>query len=425
MPTEYSRLAGDPAVSSQVLASVMAKVSRSTASFESLISDLGDKPEADQIKSIFNYIDYGHTSIADNAPIMLGIEGVSELLAYFILNVSTCAGAIQQSTRYIDVGSTAKSTTQHLSSFSIGRPFDLDKEITRRYNHYINVSMDIREYLKSNEGGYDMLKFPDEAKKRERAIRNYCMDRARYALPMGHVTSLGLVMSGRQWMHLIQVLRSAIPGLPEFIDLGIKLFDTLSSRYPELIRSTRCEATLATTEAYYFQFKCDNNSGVSTVVPMLDNLRPHNRKNRHDPVPLHYGRLSVSYQKTADFGVIREFNRHRTGTRYALLGDPQGIKMIPKTIYQFDEGDEELLRYYKVSGDPSLLYLLPMATMFPWVRSTTLDKFIYEVEIRTTEEAHFDARGFMWEVGSEVESQFRGKYLNINLFYKGWDDAVE
>ena len=131
-------------------------------------------------------------------------------------------------------------------------------------------------------------------------------------------------------------------------------------------------------------------------------------------------------------GEIRDLNRHRTGNKYIDLY-PQGFyncvdcledceKQFKKTMdFKFlkDLGLEgtEIIKNAKELDPEEGVYSLPLGTQLIFKHRTTLDKFIYEVELRTGIGAHYKYSEHMkdlLQILYEIHPVFRGLILEGN-----------
>ena len=91
-----------PKVTPELLASVLARYSRSNEGLAAILAkvDLAN-PDA-SIDRILKFVDYGHASIGGlTGGLAIALDGVSMWLAYKIFELSTMADGQESSTRYI------------------------------------------------------------------------------------------------------------------------------------------------------------------------------------------------------------------------------------------------------------------------------------------------------------------------------------
>src|SRR5450631_2173591 len=91
-----------PKVTPELLASVLARYSRSNQGIAAILAkvDLAN-PDA-SIDRILNFVDYGHASIGGlTGGLAIALDGISMWLAYKIFEIATMADGQESSTRYI------------------------------------------------------------------------------------------------------------------------------------------------------------------------------------------------------------------------------------------------------------------------------------------------------------------------------------
>jgi hypothetical protein len=87
---------------------------------------------------------------------------------------------------------------------------------------------------------------------------------------------------------------------------------------------------------------------------------------------------------------LRDLNRHRTGFRFSPFA-PVGFYLPPEVSH---EKQQELLKrkralVEKLASHEAFVYGLLLGTQVAFEHSMHLDKFIYEIELRTGMGAHF------------------------------------
>src|SRR3954471_4288794 len=110
-----------PKVTPELLASVLARYSRSNKGIAAILEkvDLAN-PDA-SIDRILNFVDYGHASIGGlTGGLAVALDDVSMWLAYKIFDIATMADGQESSTRYITMDATNVPTAEEL-----GVPADL------------------------------------------------------------------------------------------------------------------------------------------------------------------------------------------------------------------------------------------------------------------------------------------------------------
>jgi hypothetical protein len=91
-----------PAVTPELLASVLARYSRSNKGLDAILGSV-DKSNPDaSVDAVFRFVDYGHASITGmTGGIAVAVDGLSMLLAYKIFDIAQLCDGQESSTRYI------------------------------------------------------------------------------------------------------------------------------------------------------------------------------------------------------------------------------------------------------------------------------------------------------------------------------------
>jgi len=114
----------NPCLTPELLASVLARYSRSNLGLDKILSKV-DLDNADaSIDRILRFVDYGHASIGGlTGGIAVALDGVSMWLAYRLFDLAQMSDGQESSTRYISMDETALSEPEEL-----GIPEDLAGE---------------------------------------------------------------------------------------------------------------------------------------------------------------------------------------------------------------------------------------------------------------------------------------------------------
>jgi thymidylate synthase ThyX len=418
--TELSDSLGRPALTPELLAAVGARYSRNNEGLNAILSRIDSANLDASVDSIFKMIDYGHQSIADMTPVAMFIDGISILLAYLVWSWCPTAGGQESSTRYIKLG---RDGLVEPALFGVPQ-----SQYTEWYD-FIDRSFDaygcaLRFWEKVAQADprrtripSDLLADPSDRARRQvaRMLRNYAFDRARYYLPVAAKTNLMLVMSARGWVQLCQQLLSH--WLPESIHLGACIRDELRIAAPRMLRHAEAKASfqsghsaelanLATLSrslieptreaACVPQIDLCSPAGVSEDE-LVDSLRWH--ANRYDFIGPAACRTSVRFSLSAvSIGEIRDLNRHRTGQKFCPLA-PLGFYCAADQMPEVASFDDALARVgiesvgvaRRLLGEasPHFVAWLLLGAQFRFEHTTTLDKFVYEAELRTGPGAHF------------------------------------
>src|SRR5450432_2586407 len=91
-----------PKVTPELLASVLARYSRSTEGISAILSKVDVANPDASIDRILKFVDYGHASIGGlTGGLAVALDGVSMWLAYKIFEIAQMADGQESSTRYI------------------------------------------------------------------------------------------------------------------------------------------------------------------------------------------------------------------------------------------------------------------------------------------------------------------------------------
>jgi thymidylate synthase ThyX len=399
-----------PKVTPELLASVLARYSRSNKGLAAILDkvDLAN-PDA-SIDRILNFVDYGHASIGGlTGGLAIALDDVSMWLAYKIFEIATMADGQESSTRYITMDATNVPTAEEL-----GIPSDLVPRwhdvLARSFAAY-HAEYARLDALATAEP--QRVRLPPDAKPAvvTRLRKNYALDRARYFIPFATRTNLGLVQTSRMWATTVKHLDS-LPQ-PEARAAEKLIRDELLKQSPRLMRhsfaeksyTAQVEQEMATTAA----LGCERLSfaplrdevwvHVDRAMPpwlpesqsVADALR--HRANRYGLQGTATRRMRVSFAwNNLALAELRDLNRHRTGHRYTPLIQagfylPPEIDAVAHRPLLKDQ--LALTRDLLERGSSAYVYSLLLGAQTPFEHSTHADKFIYEAELRTGMGAHY------------------------------------
>jgi len=417
----------NPQVTPELLASCLAKYSRSNEGLENILNRIDYNNLDKSVDNIFKFIDYGHASIGGlTGGIPICVDGASMFLIYKIFEIAQLCDGQESSTRYINF----KEATYDPSDYGI--PDDMSDDWVNFMNKsiriYQEVYSDLDDKIKKNPG---LLKLPNdlEPKVVDRLRKNYALDRSRYLIPFATKTNGAFIMTARNWADTICQLGS-IP-LVEAFECATKLRDELIKYVPRLIKHTQA------TEASIYQAE----SRISYALKKLStpDIIDEEHQNYIDSLTKEAkGRIYASILGTDDFpsfipftqewsdtfaeklnrysivgdnakrmtvraawnnmtvAELRDLNRHRSGFRFSPLV-PTGFHLekeiehpeIPNLLHDY----QNILRRLANHKDPDVracyVYGFLLGTQVAFEHTTQLDKFIYEIELRTGLGSHF------------------------------------
>tara|TARA_Y100000310_G_C20704363_1_gene833754 strand:+ start:40926 stop:42275 length:1350 start_codon:yes stop_codon:yes gene_type:complete len=398
-------------VTPELLAACLAKYSRSNEGIDKILEKVDWEDPYGAVDRIFKFIDYGHASIGGlTGGIAICVDDVSMFMAYKIFEIAQLCDGQESSTRYITL------TPEGLPDpKDLGIPEEHCEEwtnvMTECFNVYEDLSNDLKQKAKDDPSIMNIPKDVTDKKVIARMRKNYALDRARYFIPLATKTSAAYVMTARVWADTIKRLES-VP-LKEAKDVATLLRTELEKFAPRLIRHSHAdecsehkafEHVASGVWSRYHDFpiyQCESTCEVELNVPQNNKaFTPEgcfmHKKNRYSEVGSPIKRTFIRANWSAiSFAELRDLNRHRTGFRYTNL--------IPKGFYLPDCVDREpYTEVLKRVGDitkkladsddmktMNYIYCYLLGTQVEFEHSTQLDKFIYEIELRTGRGSHF------------------------------------
>jgi thymidylate synthase ThyX len=399
-----------PKVTPELLASVLARYSRSNEGLASILAKVDIANPDASIDRILKFVDYGHASIGGlTGGLAVALDGVSMWLAYKIFEIAQMADGQESSTRYITMDATNLPSPEEL-----GIPADLAgkwRDVLGRAFATYHAEYNRLDALGAAEP--QRVRVPADAKPAvvTRLRKNYALDRARYFIPLATRTNLGLVQSSRMWATTVKHLES-LPN-PEAKAAAKLIRDELLKQSPRLMRHSVAEksyeeqarqelaASLALGRERLSAEGLPDQTWVHvdrTTPPWLPETQPlaealRHRANRYGQQGNATRRMRVTFAwNNMALAELRDLNRHRTGNRYTPLIQagfylPPEIERAPHRALL----DEQLAltRELLDRGSPAYIYSLLLGAQTPFEHSTQADKFIYEAELRTGMGAHF------------------------------------
>jgi len=447
--TAAAKKANRPFLTPELLAACAARYSRNNEGLKTILSKVDPEDPDRSVNAIFRFLDFGHASIGDMIPVAIFIDEISLWLAYYLWSLAPTRidipildgysledellGGQESSTRYI-----------RLSSDGLISPEDAGIEPKEREKWGRSMSQAFESYQKAldywtklSETDPSLMRIPkqlleDPSEKSKKAVermrRNYAFDRSRYFLPVAAKTNMMMVMPARTWAKLCQYLLSSYPMLTEHYHLGILIQQELKLASPNLDRHAVPKPYLQDFLQHEFDQLVQKSQNQDTSysgfysfhdIPSLPSYRisfpddcgKEPRKAFAEDLKFHENRYAPFGQTICDTDIrfgwsamalaeIRDLNRHRTGSKNCPP-IPKGFycahEQIPVQWSQSDmqelsqSGWEMCLKGLEQlnQGHPSFLYWLPLGVQFAFSHRTTLDKFIYEAELRTGTGAHF------------------------------------
>ncbi len=399
-----------PKVTPELLASVLARYSRSNLGIGAILAKVDPRDPDASIDRILNLVDYGHASIGGlTGGLAVALDDISMWLAYKIFEIAQMADGQESSTRYIAMNAANVPAAEEL-----GIPEDLAprwREMLGRAFASYHAEYARLDALAAAEP--ERVRCPPGAKPAvaTRLRKNYALDRARYFIPLATRTNLGLVQTARMWALTVKHLDS-LPH-PEARSAAGLIRAELLKLSPRLMRHSSAEASFA--EQARQELSASFAMGLERLSsqPLPDQVwvrvdraappgvgvgppgRPARRQraNRYGQQGTATRRMRVAFAwNNLALAEVRDLNRHRTGHRHTPL--IQAGFYLPPEIRPEDHAGlladqlaltRELLR----RASPAYAYSLLLGAQTPFEHSTHADKFIYEAELRTGMGAHF------------------------------------
>jgi thymidylate synthase ThyX len=409
-PTQKAEESGCYAFIPEMLASVGARYSRNNEGLDAIVDKLDPNNQEKSIDNIFKYTDFGHASIADMAPIALFIDDITLYAAYFLWTLSPTAGGQECSTRYIKMDSSNVASTDDLGIYDqYEQQYDL--YVAKSFNYYEEA---LKLWTKIGEIYPELTKIPshllnsesDKDKKQvARMMRNFAFDRARVYLPVSTLTGVMMIQSARAWANISAHLQSH--DLKELNLIGKEIEEKLKIGAPRLVR--HCKPTDAIKSYYKREFELWKSdyalfNGTNLYAPpMTVNKSDLDfRTNRYSPFSSNLSRIPVKISwSDMSFGEIRDLNRHRTGTKFCPF-IPKGfygaLEQIPDTDLEICNNLKNLHKGFEsttwfaqnlMKTTPDYVYFTSLGHQYLFEHTTTADKFLYEMELRTGVGAHY------------------------------------
>jgi hypothetical protein len=402
----------NPKVTPELLASCLAKYSRSIEGIDKILSTVDWSNPDKSVDAIFKFVDYGHASIGGlTGGIPIAIDGVSLYLAYKLFELAQLSDGQESSTRYIQLTPEGLPTPEE-----IGIPTELATE----WKDLMAESLEYyqKEYLRLDTLATEhpeLIRMPagTPEKVMNRIRKNYALDRARYFIPFALKTNIALVMTARVWAQTIRLLDSY--PFPEFQKCSEMIRGELQKYAPRLIKHSAKDDASTFQAIDDLQVSVDQTIAGSfsdkeiqdEVFTAIDVELPtflsegsdlkksfESKRNRYSTVGRAVRRQNIRFAwNNIALAELRDLNRHRSGYRYTSL-TPVGFYLPPEIernsytpfLKRYGEFLKKLAKN-SPAGTHHYAYLL--GVQVPFEHSTQLDKFIYEVELRTGMGAHY------------------------------------
>jgi hypothetical protein len=227
-----------------------------------------------------------------------------------------------------------------------------------------------------------------------------------------------MVQSARSWANISAHLQAS--NLKELKLIGQEIADKMSIGAPRLLKHTKPTEAIKKYQEYERNQLVMVSDYVNTLEenvtksyfdvedlqypPGLMASACEFRSNRYSPFGSIVGRTSVKFSwEGISFGEIRDLNRHRTGTKYCpllplgfygstdqLTNEITDIDLIGKVkdLYVSFESTTRFARNL-LKEYPEYIYFTSLGHKYYFEHTTTADKFLYEMELRTGIGSHY------------------------------------
>lgn len=403
----------NPKVTPELCASTLARYSRSNKGIDSILSSVNWNDPDKSVDSILKFVDYGHASIAGmTGGIPVIIDGCSMFLAYKLFEIAQLCDGQESSTRYIKLDASNIPLAEE-----IGIPQHLAIEWTDLMQRSFAIFHDLYTTLDKQALEHpELIRIPHgaDAKIIDRMRKNYALDRCRYFIPFATKTNAAFIMTARVWAETIKILDS-LP-LEEAHSCAAGIRSELVKFTPRLMRHSFPDAASIAQAKQMIHFsvttlkstgfpvsRCQDEVYVhldQNVPPFLPALQStsdafEGKTNRYSTLGSTIKRMTVrAAWNNIAIAELRDLNRHRSGFRFSPLV-PVGF-YLPDGISHQDTSrllQETSIFIQKLlqceSSAAAYVYALHLGTQVTFEHTTQLDKFIYEIELRTGIGAHF------------------------------------
>jgi thymidylate synthase ThyX len=399
-----------PKVTPELLASVLARYSRSTEGIEAILAKVDVANPDASIDRILKFVDYGHASIGGlTGGLAVALDGVSMWLAYKLFEIAQMADGQESSTRYITMD-----PANIPGAGEIGMPDDLVERwhaiLARSFAAYRSEYERLDALAVADPA---LVRCPKDAKAAvvARIRKNYALDRARYFIPFATRTNVAIVQTSRMWALTVKQLDS-LPQ-PEARAAAALIRGELLKQSPRLMRHSFSERSFEEQAAQELRASLVMGLERLSTAPLADEVwvkvdraappwfaqdQPvaealRHRSNRYGQQGQATRRMRVTFAwNNMALAELRDLNRHRTGNRSTPLIQAGFFlpQEIPRARHASLLADQmELTRELLGRGSPAYVYSLLLGAQTPFEHGTHADKFIYEAELRTGMGAHF------------------------------------
>lgn len=405
-------------------AATFAKYSRSAKSARVLASKTDELSGAKfQQKWI---VDYGHNAIAELAALPIAFEGVS-IIASKAIEAWQRPGVCEKSTRM-----------QEFNRDSLYVPDGIDRKFLSEMEHLLDECFAL--YEKILEGSVKERLREANPKMSEFKLDRAVFDLARYLLPAGCKTNLGICAFPRDVSNMISEMRGS-PN-PEFRDIGENLQAAAESLGGPLVRHTEPDEWInqipvpftkrpltrlykndvkltrsGMSEASFFRLLWERYGISIDDLDVLMQSRPQYKGKASHSVPRFFREVQLDFSVLMDYGGFRDLQRHRRMEQFVeyltpIYGyaTPPGLKDLSFSHHWCFQRllDRFMQAPWPKDATQRMLcqYLVPMAFFVGWHVKMDLEQLYYLVELRTQEAGHTSYRDVSYLLLDEAAKSY-------------------
>ncbi len=418
------------------------------------------------------FLDYGDESVAELTTAQLGIQNVSNIATKVIEEPRIGLSYLEKSSRYVKYNKkvNGKYLFLHGEDAGItGMEDEYDKYCNDLFDFYSNAYPEMMKYMGDTNpkenftfevGGknynYSDVKSIDEntlEKSYQSSLRSAVLDEIRALLPASTLTNIGISGNGRAFISLIERLNAY--GTPETEKYGELIYRELEPELPELIEDAVSGHGIAqikynnARDSIGVNFSPDSGRlsdiniinfmdeskaiDIATGMLLYGNSGPYSniniplekqydilnqlgslRGNRRHKLGRAFEGINYSFEVNMNYGVFREFQRHRffsiirkpLSTQYGY-DIPENLGKIPELRARYIELMEEAHKLYtgimNRSGKKMAQYVVPYAYKYPVVFSSNLNELTYFIELRSNQQVHPDLRKVALSIYREIK----------------------
>ncbi len=442
----------------EVIAVAFAKCSRSPEPFDFIAKELNE-----DLSRKFHerwIVGYGHSSVAEHAVLSIAIENVS-ILATKVIEDNRLASFTEKSTRY-----------QVFDKNRYYKPAKIMKsKHAGLFESTCNMLIDV--YTEMYPKMLDFVKMKnsrtDDADEKlyEVRMKAKALDNARYILPVGVLTNLGMTVNARQLEHALKKLMSH--NLDEMREIGAEIKESALKVTPTLVKYADYSEYLAKTPRQIHLFaenklkilrtddsertalvEYDKDAEDKVIAALLysnthysyrqirDRIRLMKNEDKKqvidlategmgkfDSAPREFEQIYYTFDILIDYGAFRDIQRHRLCTQINQEVTAAHGFVVPSEIAdaKLDRQFADTMRKAKEAYDviaqdfpDEAAYLVPMAYKKRVLMTMNLRELCHFIKLRSGKVGHVSYRRLaqqMWELINEKHPLI-ARYIEVD-----------